>query len=180
MSHLYRIAGGEEIARRRALLPPGTAIEAWVDLYASGVFWLGEQSKTLLDSVGEPVAPQLTLPADQVRVYYGPQLRDLDSLPPDDSLRARVVSAHGMAVTWVTLDRFGQRAVYQPQAPTDPVFHLRRKGGGAGHLWRLFSTKREAVVYMAESYGRDSEAAQWAESLTVDDFDRLLRNHAQT
>ncbi|OLC30865.1 MAG: hypothetical protein AUH81_18845 [Candidatus Rokubacteria bacterium 13_1_40CM_4_69_5] len=178
MRRLYLIAGGDEIARRRPLLPAGSVIEAWADLYTPGLVWVSEESKALLDSVGEPLSARLTLPGEGVPVYYGPQLRDIDSLPPEDSLRTRVLSAHGIAVAWITLDRFGQRTTYQPQTPTDPAFHLRRRGGGPRHLWQLFSTKREAMTYMAESYGHDSEAVEWAESLTVEDFDSLLKRHA--
>ena len=90
----------------------------------------------------------------------------------------RSLSAHGIAVAWITLDRFGQRASYEPQSPTDPVFHLRRVGGGAGHLWRLFQTKPEAAVYMGESYGKDSEGVEWAQGLAVDGFEELLKRHA--
>ena len=32
------------------------------------------------------------VPATGVATYYGPQLRDLESLPPEDSLKARVLS----------------------------------------------------------------------------------------
>src|SRR5207244_3590585 len=84
---------------------------------------------------------------------------DLESLPREESLKTRVLSAHGIAVAWITLDRFGQRASHEPTSPDDPVFHLRRVGGGAGHLWRLFRTRQEAVVYLGEAYGRDSEGA---------------------
>ena len=96
-------------------------------------------------------------------------------MPREESLKARVLSAHGIAVAWITLDRFGQRASYEPASPVDPVFHLRRVGGGAGHLWRLFRTRPEAVVYMAESYGRDSEGAEWAQALAVSDFEELVK-----
>jgi hypothetical protein len=177
LSRLYRIEGADAIARRRARLGSTGVIEAWMDLYEPRYFWLGEESKTLLDSVEEPVPAALSLPADAVPVYYGPWLSDLPSLPPEDSLKARVLSARGIAVAWITLDRLGQRTSYQPQAPTDPVFHLRRRGGGAGHVWRLFQTRKEAVAYAGEFYGGDSEAVAWAHGLVVDDFSSLLRRH---
>jgi hypothetical protein len=126
--------------------------------------------------VGEPVPVELGLPGSSVAVYYGPRLRDLDSLPPEESLKARVLSAHGIAAAWVTLDRFGERVTYQPTSPRDPVFHLRRRGGGAGHLWRLFPSRGAAVTYMAEAYG-ESEAVQWAEAVAVEDFDALLKRY---
>lgn len=176
MSQLYLVAAGEEITRRRARLPAGSVIEAWADLYVPGRFWLGGESKTLLDSVGEPVPVELGLPASSVAIYYGPRLRDLDSLPPEESLKARVLSGHGIAVAWVTLDRFGERVAYQPTSPRDPVFHLRRRGGGVAHLWRLFPSRAAAVAYMAEAYG-DAEAMQWAEAVADEDFDALLQRH---
>lgn len=175
MSRLYRVAGGDEIAARRGRLAAGSVIEAWTDLYSPGRFWLGEESKRLLDGAGEPMPTELSLPADSVAVYYGPQLSDIESLPSEDSLKARVLSGHGIAVAWITLDRFGQRISYQPQAPSDPIFHLRRRGGGAGHIWRLFTAKKEAVVYLTESHGAESEAVEWAESLAVEDFESLLQ-----
>ena len=57
------------------------------------------------------------------------------------------------------------------------MFHLRRRGGGAGHVWRLFRTREEAIVYMTEAYGRDSEAVAWARALTIGDFEELVRGH---
>jgi hypothetical protein len=176
VSQLYLVAAGEEITRRRARLPAGSVIEAWADLYAPGSFWLSGESKTLLDSVGEPVPVELGLPASSVAVYYGPRLRDLDSLPPEESLKARVLSAHGVAAAWVTLDRFGERVTYQPTSPRDPVFHLRRRGGGAGHVWRLFPSRGAAVTYMAEAYG-EAEGMEWAEAVAVEDFDALLKRY---
>jgi hypothetical protein len=176
VSRVYLVADGETIARCRALAPSGTVIEAWPDLYTAGLFWMGEESRRLLDAAG-PVVERLSLPADAVAVYYGPRLTDLDSLPPEDSLKARVLSAHGIAAAWITLDRFGQRVWHAPASPTDPVFHLRRRGGGTGHLWRLFRTRAEAVVFMSERYGPDSEAREWAEALGAENFDALLRRH---
>jgi hypothetical protein len=177
VSRLYRVDGAAEITRRRSQLGASGVIEAWVDLYAPGRFWLGEESKALLDSVGEPMPAELALPAEAVPVYYGPRLTDLDSLPPENSLKARVLSAHGIAAAWITLDRFGERTSYQPQAPTDPIFHLRRRGGGTGHVWRLFTTRKEAVVYLGEFFGRDSEAGEWAAGLVVEHFAALLERH---
>jgi len=113
-----------------------------------------------------------------VAVYYGPQLSDVESLPREESLRARVVSGRGIAAAWITLDRFGQVNAYEPQSPADPVFNLRRVGGGKGHLWRLFRTKAEAIVYMVESFGRESEGAEWARALGIDSFEDLVSRYS--
>jgi hypothetical protein len=140
---------------------------------------VGEDSKTLLDAAGErPMKAQLAIPAEAVPIFYGPQLRDIESLPREESLRARVLSAHAVAVAWITLDAAGQRTTHEAPAPTDPVFHLRRPGGGAGHVWRFFRTRREAIDWMQDAYGGDSEGVQWARALPADDFDRLVERHA--
>jgi len=178
VSRLYLTTEKDEIARRRGLVPKGEVVEAWADLVEPGALWLGEASKALLERAGTPLAVRLSLPADSVAVYYGPQLFDVESLPREESLRVRVVSGRGIAAAWITLDRFGQRNTFEPQSPADPVFNLRRVGGGKGHLWRLFRTKPEAIVYMVEAYGRESEGAEWARALAVEDFDGLLKRHA--
>jgi hypothetical protein len=180
MSRLYFMAGGDEMVRRRALVSTGSVVEAWADLVGGGTFWVGEESKRLLDAAGEtPMKPQLTLLAEAVPVFYGPQLCDIESLPREESLRARVLSVHAIAVAWITLDRFGERVTYEPKGPADPIFHLRRPGGNAGHVWRRFDTKSDAIAFMREVYGADSEAFDWAETLDVADFESLLKRHAE-
>ena len=174
---LYLISGRDEILRRRGLVPKGRVVEVWQDRGGAENFWVGEESKALLDSVAPALRSELSVPASAVPIYYGPKLCDLDSLPREESTQARVLSAHGIAVAWITLDRFGERNQYVPTAPDDPVFHLRRIGGGAGHVWRLFRTRPEAVAYMREAYGAESEGAEWATKLAVEDFDGLLARH---
>ena len=178
MSRLYLTTAKDEIARRRASAEKGRIVEAWPDQADGSAVWIGEDTRALLESLGGPLAVELSLPAESVAVYYGPQLCDLESLPREESLKARVLSGRGIAVAWITLDRFGQRASYEPASPTDPVFHLRRVGGGAGHLWRLFRTREEAVTWMAEAYGRDSEGAEWARALPVEDLAGLIKRDA--
>lgn len=168
---------GGDMVRRRALVPKGSVVEAWPDMaVGGGAFWVGEESKALLDAAGDgPMAPELALPADAVRVFYGPQLCDLESLPREESLRARVLSAHGVAVAWITLNPMGERASHEPKSLDEPVFHLRRPGGGSGHLWRLFRTKAEAIAWAEKTHGTDSEGADWARALPAEDFDALLK-----
>lgn len=178
MSRLYLTTARDELGRRRTLLGRGQVVEAWPDQQDGSAVWIGEETKALLESVGAPITTQISLPAESVAVYYGPQLCDIESLPREESLKARVVSGRGIAVAWITLDRFGQRATYEPTSPADPVFHLRRVGGGAGHLWRLFRARQEAVTYMTEAYGGDSEGAEWARALAVEDFAGLITRYA--
>jgi hypothetical protein len=181
MSRIYFLHDGNDMVRRRAQVPTGSVVEAWADVaVGGGTFWVGEDSKALLDAAGEqPMTAQLAIPAEAVAIFYGPRLCDLESLPREESLRARVLSGHGVAVAWITLDRLGQRTTHEPASPADSVFHLRRPGGGAGHVWRLFKDKREALAWMEEAYGADSEGAEWARALPADDFDTLVKRHAR-
>jgi hypothetical protein len=172
---------GNEMVRRRAQVPKGSVVEAWADMaVGGGTFWVGEDSKSLLDAAGEqPMTAQLAIPAEAVAIFYGPRLGDLESLPREESLRARVLSSHGVAVAWITLDHLGQRTTHESASPADSVFHLRRPGGGAGHIWRLFKDKREAMAWMEDAYGADSEGAEWARTLPADDFDALVKRHTR-
>lgn len=178
VGRVYLVSGREEIVRRRSLVTRGRAVEAWEDHYISGDFWMNGESKALLDSAETPLRPRLWLDAAAVPVYYGPRLRDQASLPSEESLQARALSSHAIAVAWITVDRFGARTTYQPQSPADPVFYLRRVGGGPAHLWRGFATKREAKAYMSEEYGSDPDALAWADALPVEDYAELLRRYA--
>ena len=178
MTRLYFMADTPEMLRRRARVPKGSVVEAWPDMGVGGTFWVGEDSRALLDAAGEaPMTAKLALPSEAVPIFYGPQLCDLESLPREESLRARVLSSHGVAVAWVTLNPMGERASHEPKSLDEPVFHLRRPGGGSGHLWRLFRTKAAAVAWMEHTYGKDSEGAEWARALPAEDFEALLKRH---
>ena len=139
---------------------------------------MGESAKTLLDGTGDPLPAKLELAAAAVSVYYGPRLCDIDSLPGEESLQTRVLSAHGIAAAWISLDRFGEPNPYQPQTPTDPVFYLRRPGGRAAHVWRLFQSRSEASVYLSEYFGADTEARQWADALPAGNWAEMIARHA--
>lgn len=178
MGRLFLISDGPEIVRRRKLIPSGRLVEAWQDLYVAGDFWMGDESKASLDATGTSIKPKLSLDSACVPIYYGPRLSDIASLPSEESLQARVLSARGVAVAWITVDRFGARTVYEPQSPADPIFFLRRPRAGAAHIWRLFRTRPEAIAYMREYYGTDVEALGWAQTLPVENYEELLKHHA--
>lgn len=178
MSRLYLVGDGALIAERRKHVPPGRLVEAWPDLYSPGDFWLGETSKALLDAPDAPLPFRRQVDGERVPIYYGPRLADVESLPAEESLRSRVLSARGMAVAWITIDASGDRTLHEPQSPRDPIFYLRRPAGHAAHVWRLFHSRAEARAYVAEAFARDAEAAAWAEALTVDSYDALMDRHS--
>ena len=174
MGRIHLIAGSAEIARRRRLVPPGHLVEAWQDLRIPDRFWVGDEAKALLDATGAPLPAELSLDADRVQIFYGARLDYIESLPTETSLRARVVSAGGMAVAWITVNAFGERTEYEPQSPSDPIFFLRRPRGDTAHIWRLFRNRPDAITYMREHFARDLEAREWAERLPVQDYEELM------
>lgn len=177
MAHIHLISDVAEVARRRKLVPAGRLAETWPDLGQAG-FWVGAESKALLDATGTPLDARLSLDGARVPIYYGPRLRDIESLPLEESLRARVLSARGIAVAWITVNQFGERTEYAPQSPEDPIFYLRRPRGATAHVWRLFRTKQEAIVYTREYFGKDPEALEWAQDLPADDYESLITSGA--
>jgi len=174
MARLYLVSDGGELARRRAKLAPGQLAEAWPDLATPDHVWIGEESKAVLDAAGSPLPVQLVLDGARVPVYYGPRLADLDSLPREESVQTRVLSAHGVAAAWITLDRAGQRTTHTASSPADPVFFLRRPRGTVSHVWRLFRTRAEARAFMSEESDDDAGALTWLQTLHADDFDELI------
>ena len=178
MGRLYLVGDGSEIARRRSLVGAGRLVEAWPDLHVKGEFWIGERGKALLDATGDPLRVKLELEAAAVPVYYGPRLCDVDSLPAEESLQTRALSARGIAAVWITMDRFGERTQYEPTSPVDPVFYLRRPGGSAAHIWRLFRSGAEARVYMAEYFGDDPEGQQWAHGLAAGTWEEMIKRYS--
>jgi uncharacterized iron-regulated membrane protein len=81
-------------------------------------------------------------------------------------------------VVWITVDRFGERTQYEPKSPVDPVFYLRRPGGSAAHVWRLVQSKAEALVYMAEYFGDDMGAREWADGLAAATWEQMIERYA--
>ena len=202
MGRIYLVADRAEIERRREALP-GVLIEVWPDLHAGdlfwlgdddrrreaytaaqrepppeGLYWIGETSKAALVAAGGPLDWLLAVDESLVPVYYGPRLADADSLPSEDSLRARALSGRSIAIAWSTFDRFGRRVEHRPASPLDPTFYLRRPKGRTLHLFQGFRTKAEAVAEMAERKEDDPEACAWAESLPVQDFPALMKRAA--
>jgi hypothetical protein len=199
VARLFLVADRSEIDRRRRLLDPSEVVEAWEVLHTPdvtwlgdpelrriayqrggaiptpGLFWVGESVKAALDRVGAPLPHLLAIPEASVPIYYGPWLRDTESLPGEESLKARVLSARGIAVAWATYDHNGARLEHQPADPLDPVFYLRRARTKAAHAWRLFRAREEAIRYAAEALKEDEDAGRWAESIPAGDFEDLVR-----
>src|SRR5262249_25350868 len=135
----------------------------------------GEESRRALDAAGAgPIAPLLAGGDTGVTPYYRPRPARVGSPPSEEALPAPVPSPHGIPGGPVPDGQSRAPARHHAAPPTRPVLRLRRAGPRVAHRWRLFRTRREALVYMAEYYGKDAEARQWAEALPVADFEELL------
>jgi len=179
MGRLYLIGEGANFADRRKRLARGSYVETWPDLFLPGASWISEETRALLEEGQEPLAPLWSLGGEHVPIYYGPRLRDLESLPREDSVRLRVLSAHGIACAWVTYDREGKRWRYDPSGPHDPVFYLRRPGSHEAHLWHLFRTRSEVEAFATQALADDPDAREWARRIQAEDYEDLLRRLGQ-
>jgi len=203
MGRLYLVPDKAEVDRRRGLVRAPRPVEVWPDLYTDHIFWMGdeamrrvaygraterapaglcwmgEESKTALDRGDDPLPFLLAIPEAAVSIYYGPRLTDVDSLPSEESLRARVLSAHGIGVIWATYTPSGARNEYRPASPTDATFSLRRPRAATIHLWRLVRTRDEAIAHASQHLPGDSAALLWAEALAARDFEELLGRFGQ-
>lgn len=177
MGKLYLLADAAGIVERRQALPPTTYMELWQDLYHPGTVWVGEMGKRLLEDLGGDLKVIMVLNEVAIPVYYGPGLRDVGSLPMEESVRLRVAAGHGIAVAWITYGGQGQRRRHDPSSPLDPIFYLRRPSTNEAHLWCLFRAKGEALTFMAEHFAEDLEAQEWAADLSVEDFDGLVQRY---
>lgn len=199
MARLFLITDRSEVTRRRRLLDPAEVVEVWEALYSPdvswlgdtalrqiayqregvtpspGLFWIGESAKAALERAGTPLPHLLAVPDTAVPVYYGPWLREAESLPSEETLKARVLSARGVAAIWATFDATGARTDHQPADPLDPLFYLRRARARTAHAWRLFRSRADAGRYAREVLAHDDEALRWAETIPASDFDDLVR-----
>jgi hypothetical protein len=179
MSRIYRVDDGRAVRERQRALPKGTVAEVWPDVFDPRVFWIGEASKRLLEAAGLPLSASATIEASGIAVFLPDELQDRSSLPPEESLRTRVLAGHGIAVTWyATPQDTGGRPLPEPTSPEDAFFYLMRMGGRGNHVWRLFRTRDEAVQFMARFFPNDAKAQAWAAALPAARYAELLRGES--
>ena len=168
MGRIYRIDDGRAVRERQRALPQGTVVDAWPDVFEPRTFWLGETTKQLLDAAGAPLPTSAVVEGSRIAIFYPDEARDEASLPPEDSLRVRVLSGHGIAVAWYgTTSGTGRRPLPEPASPEDPFFFLMRMGCRINHAWRLFRTKEEAIEFMTRHFPDNPRAKVWADALPV-------------
>ena len=81
MSRIYRIDDGRAVRERQHALPRGTVVEAWLDVFQAGVFWVSETTKRLLDATGPPLTASAAVDSDRISLFFPEEPRDAASLP---------------------------------------------------------------------------------------------------
>jgi len=179
MSLIYRVDDEPGVRERQRALPRGTVAEVWPDVFAPGTFWISEATKQLLEGVGGPIRPMAVVDASRIPIFYPDEPRDRASLPPEESVRVRVLAGHGIAATWYGMTGHPViRPLPETATPEDAFFYLMRVGSRTNHVWRLFRTREEAVEFMGRTFPRDARASAWAESLPAARYLDLLRGDA--
>jgi hypothetical protein len=176
MTQIFRIENGRAVRERQRALPQGSVVDAWPDVFEPRTFWIGETTKRILDAAGAPLPASAVVEASRIAVFFPDEPHDRASLPSEESLRVRVLSAHGIAVTWFgTTEGMARRPLPEPVSPEDAFFFLMRMGSRINHAWRLFRTRDEAIEFMPRHFADDAEARAWAETLPAGSYSELLR-----
>ncbi|HYL80649.1 MAG TPA: hypothetical protein VEU07_07545 [Candidatus Acidoferrum sp.] len=176
MMRIFRIDDGRAVRERQRALPQGSVVDAWPDVFDPRRFWIGGTTKRMLDAAGAPLPASAVVEGSCVAVFFPEEPRDEASLPPEESLRVRVLSAHGIAVTWFGMTAgTGKRPLPEPVSPEDAFFFLMRMGSRINHAWRLFRTRDEAIEFMRRHFPDDGKARTWAETLPATSYSELVR-----
>lgn len=180
MTRIFRIDDGRALRERQRALPQGTVVDAWPDVFEPRTFWIGETTKRMLEEAGAPLPASAAVEGSCIAIFFPDEPRDQGSLPPEESLRVRVLSGHGVAVAWFgTTVGMGKRPLPEPVSPEDAFFFLMRMGSRINHAWRLFRTRDEAIEFMRRHFPDDMEARAWAETLPLASYSALLRTGSE-
>jgi hypothetical protein len=155
----------------------GRYVEIWSDVFEEGTFWVADEAKRALEEVKIPFKITGRIASDRVKVYYARHLQpDPQSLPNEDSVRARVLAGHGVGAV---LFFIGDGQTMPPEEPTDPkdaLFYLSKPGAKYYYLWRLFRSREDAEGYVVRQFKDDEQARAWAASIPVLAYGELLQN----
>lgn len=178
---ISRIALGEglhlgELRHTLRRVLEGRYVEIWSDVFDPGIFWVAEEARQALEEVGIAFAVLAEIPSDRIRVYHARHLHpDPESLPTEESIRARVLAGHGIGAVLVFIGDGTQVPPEEPAGLTDALFYLSKPGAGYYYLWRLFRSKEEAEQYVARMLRDDEDAKRWTASIPVTAYGDLLQ-----
>jgi len=157
----------------------GRYVEIWSDVFEEGIFWVGDEARAALEEVKIPFEIVRQIPAARVKVYHASHLNtDPESLPSEDSVRARVLAGHGIAAVLVFVGDGKAMPPEEPTHPRDALFFLSRPGAKHYYLWRLFRSKEDAERHVAQKLKEDEGAHAWLASLPVLSYGELAETGA--
>ena len=153
----------------------GRYVEIWSDVFDEGIFWVADEARTALEEVKVPFKIIGQIPADRVKVYYAHHLQpDPESLPNEDSVKARVLAGHGVGAVLFFIGDGQTMPPEEPTGPRDALFYLIKPGARYYYLWRLFRSREDAEGYAAQKLKDDEPARAWAASIPVLCYKELL------
>lgn len=161
-------------ARRRILgRSPGRYFEIWPDVFQGGLYWVGAQTKALLDEGQVPYLARFSVEDDRVPIFYGAAPpASLEVLPAPDSVRARTLAGRGIGVALV--EEGGARPSVEPAGPEDAYFSLTRPGASRYFIWRLFRSKEDARTYLRKHKVVDEALEAWLAASQIEQFADLV------
>jgi len=155
----------------------GRYIEIWSDVFEPGILWVADEARQVLEEVGIAFTVLAQIPSDSIPVYHARHLQpDPESLPGEDSVKARVLAGHGIGAVLFFIGDGKQMPPEESTGPKDALFYLSKPGAGYYYLWRLFRSKEDAEHYVTQQMLKDDEDAQrWAASIPVTAYEELLQ-----
>lgn len=154
----------------------GRYIEVWSDVFEPGILWVADEVRQALEEVGIPFTILTQIRSELIPIYHARYLQpDPESLPGEDSVKARVLAGHGIGAVLFFIGDGKQMPPEEPAGLKDALFFLSKPGAGYYYLWRLFRSKEEAEHYVAQTLKDDEDAKRWAASIPVMAYGELLQ-----
>lgn len=152
----------------------GRYVEIWSDVFEEGNFWVADEARAALEEVKIPFETVRQIPADRVKVYRAAHLHtDPESLPKEDSVRARVLAGHGIGAVLFFIGDGKMMPPEEPTHPRDALFYLSKPGAKQYYLWRLFRSKEDAELHVTHKLKEDEGARDWVASFPVLSYSEL-------
>lgn len=172
---LFGIALDDLATARRRIQDrwPGRYFEIWPDVFERGLYWVGTQTKALLDEGQVPHGVRFSVDDDRVPIFYGggpPPSADV--LPAPESVRTRALAGRGIGVALV--EEGGARPSVEPAGPEDAYFSLTRPGASRYFIWRLFRSKEDARTYLRKHKVVDEALEAWLAASQIEQFADLV------
>lgn len=155
----------------------GRYVEIWADVFEEGIFWVGDEAKAVLEEVKVAFRVLNRIPAGRITIFHAARLApDPESLPNEQSVRARTLAGHGLGAVLVFVGDGQQMPPEEPSSPKDALFSLSKPGANQYYLWRLFRSKEDAEHYVSQKLKDDEGAKGWVASIPVAAYGELLQD----